>query len=442
MFRQDATGHPGTTCRTRRQVPVVDGQATVFLSFHRAGEASGFTAFAEAVAADAAVAAGFCGWRLSVLTSPLLDWAIAVAFDDQGHLHDWMDRARDLLVGAPYLRLGMELFVDGVPRTPGVLLVRDVAQPGRVFADTATAENLARVERAQPGYEGSAVFPPAPHQPTWSSIIRFRTEAQLNAWLASADLTRALPDRAALLSQESHATTATSFGSTVRITDGHAAVTPSWKTAMMIQLILYPAHPLLRAAALARDVHQSRRQHRAADLGAHAVGASRARALARSGRGCAPAGEPRRHGRRVRGLCRRARDLRLGPRPAALIDRARVRRSPGSRVIRPNEGWMNGSGVLSDASSDPASIRVAFGARADLVVDRSRPRAQKIWIATQLEASTTKATKKPTVVHTPFDEPSASSSAAGFCSVTSVMRPPICRCRSRAPRRAPRTRQP
>lgn len=245
MFRQDATGHPGTTCRTRRQVPVVDGQATVFLSFHRAGEASGFTAFAEAVAADAAVAAGFSGWRLSVLTSPLLDWAIAVVFDDEGHLHDWMDRARDLLVGAPYLRLGMELFVDGVPRTPGVLLVRDVAQPGREDAFVATAENLARVERAQPGYEGSAVFPPAPHQPTWSSIIRFRTEAQLSAWLASADLTRALPDRAALLSQESHATTATSFGSTVRITDGHAAVTPSWKTAMMIQLILYPAVMLL-----------------------------------------------------------------------------------------------------------------------------------------------------------------------------------------------------
>ena len=56
MFRQDATGHPGTTCRTRRQVPVVDGQATVFLSFHRAGEASGFTAFAEAVAAMSRVA--------------------------------------------------------------------------------------------------------------------------------------------------------------------------------------------------------------------------------------------------------------------------------------------------------------------------------------------------------------------------------------------------
>ncbi|MFT4134968.1 antibiotic biosynthesis monooxygenase [Microbacterium sp.] len=224
---------------------MVDGQATVFLSFHRTGEAEDFAAFAEEVGADAAAAPGFSGWRLSVLASPLLDWAIAVAFDDEGRLHQWLDRARGRLVGTRFPRLGMELFVDGVPHTPGVVLVRDVAVPGREEAFVATAEDLARAERAQPGYEGSAVFPPAAHQPHWASIIRFRTAAHLQAWLSSPELTRALPERTALLGGQTQVTTATSFGSTVQVAGGRAIMTPTWKIALMMQLILYPVVMLL-----------------------------------------------------------------------------------------------------------------------------------------------------------------------------------------------------
>ena len=46
---------------------------------------------------------------------------------------------------------------------------------------------LAPLERAQPGYEGSSVFPPGGILSSWASVIRFRTEAQLDAWLASPD---------------------------------------------------------------------------------------------------------------------------------------------------------------------------------------------------------------------------------------------------------------
>ena len=70
-----------------------DGRATVFVSFHRTGEAPAFAAFADRVGADAAAAAGFVGWQLSVLTSPLLEWAIAVTFRDEQTLHDYRTQA-------------------------------------------------------------------------------------------------------------------------------------------------------------------------------------------------------------------------------------------------------------------------------------------------------------------------------------------------------------
>ncbi len=222
-----------------------DGRATVFLNFHRTRDAPAFAAFADLVGAHAATAPGFVGWQLSVLTSPLLEWAIAVTFHDEPSLHDWLDGANELLSGRGHLRAGMELFVSGVPRTPGVLLVRDVAEPGREEAFIDTAERFTRLEREFPGYEGTSLFPPADHNRTWSTVIRFRTEDQLNAWQSSPELTRALPERQAQLTQESEITTASSFGSTVRVSDGHAAVTPEWKTAMTIQLALYPLIALL-----------------------------------------------------------------------------------------------------------------------------------------------------------------------------------------------------
>lgn len=51
-----------------------DRRTTVFLSFHRTGEASDFAAFVDRVGADAAATPGFLGWQSSVLTSPLLEW--------------------------------------------------------------------------------------------------------------------------------------------------------------------------------------------------------------------------------------------------------------------------------------------------------------------------------------------------------------------------------
>lgn len=220
-------------------------RTTVFLSFHRAGEASDFAAFAERVGADAAQVPGFLGWQLSVLDSPLLEWAIAVTFREEASVHDWLDRARALLTGDGYLRSGIELIIDGSPRTPGVVVVKESVESGREEAFLQTALRLAELERAQPGYDGSSVFPPGGILLSWASVVRFRTEAQLDAWLASPELLSTLPELRGHLSEEAKVAKATTFGSTIRVTDGQAAVTPEWKTALAILLVLYPTVMLL-----------------------------------------------------------------------------------------------------------------------------------------------------------------------------------------------------
>lgn len=223
-----------------------DGRATVFLSFHRVEpDATAFAAFADLVGADAAAAPGFAGWQVSILTSSLLERAIAVHFRDERSLHAWLDSAQGRLSCHGQLRSGVELFVEDLPRTPGVLLVRDVPEVGHEAAYLETAEQLARLESQQAGYEGTSVFSPLGDDGVWSSVIRFRTERHLEAWLASTERSRALPERQQHLREETQVTTATSFGSTVRVTDGQAAVTPGWKSAMMVLLVLYPAVMLL-----------------------------------------------------------------------------------------------------------------------------------------------------------------------------------------------------
>lgn len=222
-----------------------DGRTTVVMTFHRAGNETDFAAFADRIGADAAEDAGFFGWQRSVLNSPLLDWAIAVRFREESAVHGWLDRARDLVTDSGYQRTSIEFIVDGVPRTPGVVVVNEVVETGSEAAFVETAEHLAQLERAQPGWEGSCVFPPGGILASWSSVVRFRTESQLSAWLESPELTAALPRFQAHLREEAKVKTATTFGSTLRITDGEAAVTPDWKTALAILLVLYPTVMLL-----------------------------------------------------------------------------------------------------------------------------------------------------------------------------------------------------
>jgi hypothetical protein len=73
------------------------------------------------------------------------------------------------------------------------------------------------------------------------SLIRFRTEPQLSAWLGSPQRQEVLPPVRSSLTQDfSVFAQTTPLGTIVRRVNGKTAMTPSWRTAMLLLMVLYP----------------------------------------------------------------------------------------------------------------------------------------------------------------------------------------------------------
>ncbi len=222
-----------------------NGRTTIFVSFYRTEDVSAFAAFADRVRANAETARGFEAFHVSVLTSAALEQAITIDFSDLASAQEWMDHSDPVLKGHGFLRSGLELFVDDEPDAPWALVVRETVTARQEEFYVQTAERLAQLESARVGYEGSSLFPPAEGEHTWVSVLRFRHEKHVREWLASPELNKVLPERLAQLSEESQVMTTSFFGSLVRVTDGKPEVTPGWKTAMTVLLLIYPAAILL-----------------------------------------------------------------------------------------------------------------------------------------------------------------------------------------------------
>ena len=77
-------------------------------------------------------------------------------------------------------------------------------------------------------------------------MVRFRTGPQLSAWLRSAERTEALSGLRSTLSKDfATVSNTTPFATTVRVEDGRTLMTPNWKSAMLVLLVLYPTVMLL-----------------------------------------------------------------------------------------------------------------------------------------------------------------------------------------------------
>jgi antibiotic biosynthesis monooxygenase (ABM) superfamily enzyme len=77
-------------------------------------------------------------------------------------------------------------------------------------------------------------------------MIRFRTERLLSQWLQSDQRQSSLSSLRSTLDKEfSTVAQTTPFGTTVRIEDGRTQMTPNWKSAMLVLMVLYPTVMLL-----------------------------------------------------------------------------------------------------------------------------------------------------------------------------------------------------
>jgi uncharacterized protein len=214
--------------------------------FHPSADPESFDAWSAHVQSAAEPARGFVAFAASNNRAAPLDWAIAVTFESEDSLHEWLDGATwKALVGQGaergLLRLSSDLvIIDGSVLPSGVGIVSSSVSEGMEADFLAAHRGLTKAASEFSGYEGTVVFPPGASD-EWRSLIRFRTEPQLSAWLKSSERAEVLPPvRSSLTRDLSVFAQTTPLGTTVRTVNGKTKMTPSWKTAMLLLMVLYP----------------------------------------------------------------------------------------------------------------------------------------------------------------------------------------------------------
>ncbi len=216
------------------------------------GDRDGFRSWSEQLGRAAGSAPGFVADQGGVVDpgsadSRALEWAVAVTFASEADLHAWLDSTErrallDAGQAAGFYRRNADLIVvEGQPPGTGVAVFRHEVAPGREDDFVEAEGRLAQVCASFSGFEGVAVLRPVQPGGEWLSVLRFRTDRQLQAWLDSAERQRALPMLRSQLTRDfTVLTRSTPFGSILRVEDGVTKVTPNWKSAMLVLLVLYP----------------------------------------------------------------------------------------------------------------------------------------------------------------------------------------------------------
>jgi antibiotic biosynthesis monooxygenase (ABM) superfamily enzyme len=104
-------------------------------------------------------------------------------------------------------------------------------------------EWAARIEAAQaryPGYRGTFLQPPEEQGGMWTTIIRFESAPQLEAWMNAPERKTLLQESKAFIEHEQLTRLATTFPGWVPVDPITGKGPPDWKTALLVLLGLYP----------------------------------------------------------------------------------------------------------------------------------------------------------------------------------------------------------
>lgn len=213
---------------------------------HRPDDVDALDGWLAAVRAGCDAVDGFVDFVVSVHADERLALAVAATFANEDQLGTWLDGSAwatllDAGAARGIRRASSDLvIVEGAPVSPGVGVFRHDVAPGRDDDFTAAQAILAETSSTFAGYQGTVVLPTGVAG-AWLSLITFRTEKLLVAWLSSGQREHALPPlRSTLVRDFSTISSTTPLGTTVRIENGRARLTPNWKSAMLVLLVLYP----------------------------------------------------------------------------------------------------------------------------------------------------------------------------------------------------------
>jgi uncharacterized protein len=211
----------------------------------RDGAHADFLSWQARMATAAAAAPGFVSIEfIPVLRAPAA-WQMVTQFSDARRLREWRSsppraclhqELEDLLdrAAAPEEEAA-DFHAQG--SVTEVIMTRVRAGQEAAFHDWS-----ARIQRAQaefPGYRGTYLQAPSRGQAVWTTLVRFATTEQLDAWLASPERRRLIEQSAALVESWSSRRLAGAFAGWFPPEES-GAVPPSWKQSMVVLLVLFP----------------------------------------------------------------------------------------------------------------------------------------------------------------------------------------------------------
>jgi uncharacterized protein len=178
-----------------------------------------------------------------------VDWVILQRFASTEAAVAWLrsDERLQRMQGAGPMLVGRDdihIVNDGgsgVLPSPVSAVISTRIKPGQESPYRAWEQRIAAAQSKAPGFQGYRFEPPVPGvQEDWLAIVRFDTEANLQAWLDSPERQKLLREASAF-TEEFHARIArTGFDQWFRIAAAGAAAPAAWKQNMLVLMLLYP----------------------------------------------------------------------------------------------------------------------------------------------------------------------------------------------------------
>ncbi len=177
------------------------------------------------------------------------EWVAVMHFESVDVLRQWrtsetyrslISEAAPLVEGARVTQLVGGAATEFYVQNSATEVIITELKPGKEAAYRDWANRIDQMEGTFPGFRGSYVQPPDPGGTVWTTLLRFDTVEKLNAWLNS-------PQRASLLRESENLVDRvlvqrvdTSFPGWVPRDPVTGKSPPSWKTAMLVVLVLFP----------------------------------------------------------------------------------------------------------------------------------------------------------------------------------------------------------
>lgn len=178
-----------------------------------------------------------------------MEWTIILNFQTPDQLRIWQkspERAAIVAESLPFLEGGNlgkivpEGSVEEKPETNVTEVILSKIKPGM---DEIYREWCVRIQNAQaqyPGYRGMYLQPPTAAGGRWTTLIRYDTADQLEAWMAAPERAALLEESKAFIEHEELTRLATSFPGWVPIDPATGKGPPDWKTSLLVLLGLFP----------------------------------------------------------------------------------------------------------------------------------------------------------------------------------------------------------